>query len=133
MNSIAFTFVAGFYFLIGPVAMILAARWLTVKKDIRFVAISVACVAMISWIVTASLSFCVHRFEPGALPNEALSVAYRFGWVYLFITALPSVVLYGIVVCAVRSSQWRNILGFTFASVPYVLMFCWWLPRLNLR
>lgn len=133
MNSIAFTFVAGFYFLIGPVAMILAARWVTVKKDIRFVAISVACVAMISWIVTASLSFCVHRFEHGALPNEVLSVAYRFGWVYLFITALPSVVLYGIVVCAVRSSQWRNILGFTFASVPYVLMLCWWLPRLNLR
>ncbi len=81
MNAIAFIFVAGFYFWIGPVAMILSARWVIAKKDIRLVAISAASVAMISWIVTASLSFCVHRFEPGALPNEALSVAYRFGWV----------------------------------------------------
>ena len=133
MNAVAFIFVAGFYFWIGPVAMILSARWVIAKKDIRLVAISAASVAMISWIVTASLSFCVHRFEPGALPNEVLSVAYRFGWVYLFITALPSVLLYGIAACAVRSSRWRNILGFVFASVSYVLMLCWWLPRLNVR
>ena len=133
MNAFAFALVAGFYFWIGPVVMILLTQWLVNTRRTRYIALTIACLALISWGVTALLTYCVQQWAPEVLPEEVLKVAYRFGWSYLFITSMPAVVLYCIATCAIRPSRKRLSFGFALASVPYVLMLCWWLPRMIAR
>ena len=133
MNALAFALVAGFYFWIVPVGMIVLTQWLMNTMRTRYIALAIACLALISWGVTALLTYCVQLGAQDVLPEQVSNVAYRFGWVYLFITSIPAVVLYGITICAARSFRQRHLVGLVFASVPYALILCWWLPRMIAR
>lgn len=126
MNTFSFALAAGFYFWIGPIGLILLIRRQIGEKRIRSIALSVICVSLVSWGVTAGLAYCVQHWAPDVLPDNVLDVAYRFGWACLFITAMPSVAMYGVAVCSARSFRGRHVVGLVLASIPYILMLCWW-------
>ena len=128
MITISFAIAAGFYFWLGPIGMILLVR-----QHIRKVTLSIVCISLVSWCVTALLTYCVHHWAPDVLPDKVLKVSYIFGWAYLFVTAIPSVTMYGIAMCFTRSSGMRLVTGLALATIPYVLILYLWLQRMVMR
>lgn len=125
MIFLSFALVTGFYFWLGPMGIVLLTRWLFAKKNIHVAILSFAGIAGVSWCITALLAYCVSHWTPGALPDNVLQVAFHYGWLYLFVTSIPAMVLFGLSAFVKQSSKKRIFVGCAFASVPYFLLLYW--------
>ncbi len=91
-------------------------------------AILVAATALVSLCVTTSLAYFVKKMLPDSLPEAVLDWSFAAGWCYLFLTSLPALLLYALATAIVRPQRRRFAVGFVAASIPYVLLLCWYLP-----
>lgn len=128
MTSISFAVISGFYFWIGPLGIILAIRSFGRRSPWPNGAIIVGATAFVSFCVTTLLAYCVKKLLPDSLPEAVLDWSFAAGWCYLFLTSLPALLLYALATVIVRSPRRRFAVGFVAASIPYVLLLCWYLP-----
>ena len=131
MKAIAFVITAGFYFWAGPIAILTALQKPVTTKNTKHISIALLCAALLSWGITVLLTICVSHWSPNVLPREMVEVAYRYGWIYIFITSLPAAVFWFITVTVMHSSSKRFVVGNVIAAIPYLLMLCWYLPRIT--
>ena len=125
MTILSFAIAMAFYFWIGPLGIVFLLRWLLIKKSVRHTILSLICIGALSWCVTALLAYCVWHWMPGVLPDNVLHVAFCYGWIYLFVTSIPALVLFVLAIFVTQASKKRLLLGCIFASMPYIVILCW--------